>query len=79
MLVIRGAQLFNYFKKYLRQTVFTISYKSSLQGWTKHPDLPKGWRVKERAAGEKGKSDQQKCDKPMSRLLMAPDGNTFDK
>ena len=78
MLVTRGAQLFQHFKKYSRQTV-SISYKSSLQGWTKHPDLPKGWRLKEKAAGEKGKPDQPECDKPTSRLLMAPDGNTFDK
>ena len=41
------------------------------QGWTKHPDLPKGWRLKRLSLSTEGK--------PKGRFIMAADGSSFDR
>ena len=44
--------------------------KLFLQGWTKHPDLPKGWRFKRGLSTE---------GKPKGKFVMAPDGTNLDR
>ena len=63
----RNIRIFN-FSSGLDITRWSKYYNIFFQGWTKHPDLPKGWRLKRSTEG-----------KPKGRFIMAADGSSFDR